>query len=130
MYTTCAFHGCDITFNRCEIHHLHYYELGGTTDLDNLIPLCSRHHHVIHDLGWTLELDHHRTLTIRDADGNTHATIPLPASVRGITPNRADDADNASNPSAKHAAVSDDRPPERPPDRPPGQPPDQLTLIA
>src|SRR5690606_6427905 len=51
MYPTCAFPGCDIAFNRCEIHHIHYYELGGKTDLDNLIPLCSRHHHVIHDLG-------------------------------------------------------------------------------
>ena len=121
MYTTCAFHGCDITFNRCEIHHLHYYEHGGTTDLDNLIPLCSRHHHTIHDLGWTLELDHHRTLTIRDADGNTHATIPLPSTTRGITPNRADPTRPATPPPTAHA-TRDDRPPERPPD--------QLTLIA
>ena len=121
MYSTCAFHGCDIGFNRCEIHHIHYYELGGTTDLDNLIPLCSRHHHVIHDLGWTLELDQHRTLTIRDANGNVHATVPLPSSVRGITPNRTDDADSASDPPRKPAAQDE---------RPPGRPPDQLTLIA
>ena len=133
MYTTCAFHGCDIAFNRCEIHHIHYYEHGGTTDLENLIPLCPRHHHTIHDLGWTLELDQHRTLTIRDTNGNIHATIPLPASVRHNTPNRTNHTDSASDPPGKHAA-RDDRPPEhppgRPPDRPPQRPPDRLTLIA
>ena len=121
MYPTCAFHGCDITFNRCEIHHIHYYELGGKTDLDNLIPLCSRHHHVVHDLGWTLELDQHRTLTIRDTNGNIHATVPLPSTTRGITPNRADQ----SKPAPPSPATITDRD-----ERPPGRPPDQLTLIA
>jgi hypothetical protein len=108
MYPTCAFHGCDVEFNRCEIHHLHAYELGGLTDLDNLLPLCSRHHHVVHDLNWTLDLDRHRTLTIRDAHDRIHAVVPLPSSVRGVTP----------------------RPTDHPDERPPGRPPDQLTLIA
>ena len=77
MYRTCAFHGCDVTFNRCEIHHLHPYELGGNTDLANLLPLCSRHHHVIHHDGWHLELDTDRTLTIWQPDGSVYATVPI-----------------------------------------------------
>lgn len=76
MYATCAFHGCDVTFNRCEIHHLHPWELGGSTDLDQLLPLCSRHHHVIHEPGWELHLAPDRTLTITRM-GEVYAEAPL-----------------------------------------------------
>lgn len=77
MYRTCAFHGCEVEFARCEIHHIVPFEVGGATDLAGLLPLCSRHHHVVHDLGWRLELDGDRTLTIRQRDGTLHAVIPL-----------------------------------------------------
>lgn len=76
MYATCAFHGCDVTFNRCEIHHLNPWELGGSTDLDQLLPLCSRHHHVIHEPGWELHLAPDRTLTTK-RNGEIYATAPL-----------------------------------------------------
>ncbi|MEZ5298870.1 MAG: DUF222 domain-containing protein [Ilumatobacteraceae bacterium] len=69
MYRTCGFAGCDVPFDRCEMHHIIPWEQGGPTDLDNLIPLCSRHHHVVHEGGWTLELSPDRTLTIRQPDG-------------------------------------------------------------
>ena len=48
-HATCAVEGCDMDFDWCEIHHLHPWERGGLTDLDNLVPLCSYHHHLIHD---------------------------------------------------------------------------------
>lgn len=48
LYRTCAFHGCDTPFNRCEIHHIHHWEHHGPTNLDNLIPLCSHHYHFIY----------------------------------------------------------------------------------
>lgn len=60
MYRTCAFPGCDVDFNGCEIHHLLPFEFGGLTDLINLLPLCIRHHHVIHEPGWRLTLDDDR----------------------------------------------------------------------
>lgn len=115
MYRTCAFHGCDIPFARCEMHHLHHFELGGATDLANLLPLCSRHHHLIHDLGWRLELDEHRTLTIRDRQGAVHAVAPL-----AIAP-----AGPSSGPGS-----GDER--GRPPDTtgPPEPQPDRLAPIA
>ena len=69
MYRTCAFGDCDMPFERCEIHHIIPWELGGPTDLHNLIPVCSRHHHHVHEHGWTLELAADRTLTVRQPDG-------------------------------------------------------------
>ena len=86
MYRTCAFHGCDTRFDRCEIHHLVEWDNLGDTDLHNLLPLCSHHHHLIHEGGWQLDLDPvDRTLTIRDATGAIWATcgIQLPTPCTG-----------------------------------------------
>ncbi len=70
MYRTCGFGDCDVPFDRCEMHHIVPWEHGGSTDLDNMIPLCSRHHHVVHEGGWQLELSDDRTLTVRQPDGH------------------------------------------------------------
>lgn len=56
-HTTCAIPGCDVSYHHCQIHHIEYWESGGRTDLDNMVPLCSRHHHAAHEGGWTLSLD-------------------------------------------------------------------------
>lgn len=69
MYRTCAIDGCDVPFDRCEIHHVVPWELGGVTDLAELLPICRRHHHVVHELGWRLDLSPDRTLTAADRDG-------------------------------------------------------------
>jgi hypothetical protein len=71
MYRCCAIGDCDVAFDRCEIHHIIPWELGGPTDLHNLIPVCSRHHHLIHTLAWRLDLTADRTLTVTDRDGTT-----------------------------------------------------------
>lgn len=71
MYRSCAIEGCDVAFERCEIHHLVPWDLGGVTDLHNLVPVCSRHHHVVHELGWRLDLSPDRTLTVTDRDRST-----------------------------------------------------------
>jgi hypothetical protein len=55
-HDTCAFDGCAVAFHACQIHHIEYWEHGGPTDLDNMVPLCSRHHHAAHEGGWTLKL--------------------------------------------------------------------------
>jgi hypothetical protein len=77
MYRTCGFAGCETPFNRCEIHHVIPWEIGGKTDLANLLPLCSRHHHLVHEIGWRLELAPDRELTIRQPDGTIYATEPV-----------------------------------------------------
>ncbi len=42
----CATPGCDHT-RWLEFHHILAWASGGTTDLENLIPLCSRHHAMV-----------------------------------------------------------------------------------
>lgn len=69
MYRTCAAEGCEVPFDRCEAHHIVWWERGGRTDLDNLLPLCAHHHHLAHALGWQLSLAPDRTLTVTDRHG-------------------------------------------------------------
>ena len=129
MYPTCAFPGCDTTFNMCEIHHIVPFEQGGGTDLHNLLPLCSRHHHVVHDQQLVVTLDDERNLTIVEPDGTTTIS-PLPGRRVGEQPGDRHD---------RSTERTDDHPPRRrpPPARPPHPPPgpidadaDQLRLIA
>lgn len=73
IYDTCAIPGCDATFDWCHIHHLDFWENGGRTDLDNLVPLCSRHHHHAHEGGWELKLLPDRTLRTWRPNGTPHS---------------------------------------------------------
>jgi hypothetical protein len=57
IYETCAIDGCDRAFHVCNVHHIDYWENGGRTDLNNMVPLCSQHHHAAHEGGWKLKLD-------------------------------------------------------------------------
>jgi hypothetical protein len=77
MYSTCAAPGCEVGFDRCEIHHLHWWEHDGPTDMNNLVPLCGRHHHLIHDAGFTATLTAGRTLRWYRPDGTLDADQPL-----------------------------------------------------
>lgn len=90
MYRTCAIEGCGVLFDRCEIHHVIWYENDGPTDLDNLAPLCPRHHHLVHEGGWRLLMDKARTLTLIRPDGHidtrTAFTPPYPPRTRRSTP--------------------------------------------
>ena len=66
IHPTCAIPDCEVIFDHCNVHHIDYWENGGATDLNNMIPLCSRHHHAAHEGGWKLELNPDtRELTIR-----------------------------------------------------------------
>ncbi|MBU3718675.1 MAG: DUF222 domain-containing protein, partial [Actinobacteria bacterium] len=56
-YRTCAIHECEVPYHHCQIHHIDYWESGGSTDLGNMVPLCSRHHHAAHEGGWKLSLE-------------------------------------------------------------------------
>jgi len=65
IHPTCAIPDCEVIFDHCNVHHIEYWENGGATDLNNMIPLCSRHHHAAHEGGWKLELNPQtRELTI------------------------------------------------------------------
>lgn len=45
----CRAPGCSFPPAWCEAHHVQPWSLGGTTDIDNAILLCSFHHHEVHD---------------------------------------------------------------------------------
>jgi hypothetical protein len=45
---------CDAGPNRHHIHHVNYWENGGTTDPDDTKGGCSFDHHLVHDHGWTI----------------------------------------------------------------------------
>ena len=72
MYTTCGHPGCEVRFDACQIHHVTPWEHGGSTDLANLLPLCSRHHHLVHEGGWQLTLQPDRTITLTRPDSTRH----------------------------------------------------------
>jgi hypothetical protein len=38
MYRTCGYPNCDVTFDRCEIHHVHWWELAGPTTCTTCFP--------------------------------------------------------------------------------------------
>ena len=70
----CAFPHCHTDTTRCHAHHVHEWEHGGRTDLDNLVLLCPRHHRFVHEGHWQL------TPTTNDpgAPGYWHFTPPPP----------------------------------------------------
>jgi hypothetical protein len=76
VYASCAVPGCSVRFDHTKLHHVRFWEHGGATDLDNLLPLCERHHHCVHDLGWQLHLGPQRELTITLPDGTIMTTGP------------------------------------------------------
>jgi hypothetical protein len=57
IYLHCAILDCEVIFDHCNVHHIKYWENGGPTDLDNMVPLCSQHHHAAHEGGWKLTLN-------------------------------------------------------------------------
>jgi len=73
-YRSCAL--CEVPFDHCQIHHVSWYTRGGSSNIDNLLPLCSRHHHRVHEGGWQLHLAWDRTLTVTRPDGTSHAHDP------------------------------------------------------
>jgi Domain of unknown function (DUF222) len=79
LYRTCAL--CEVPFEHTQAHHVSWYGLHlGSTDVDNLVPLCGQHHHLVHEGGWQLHLAPDRTLTVTQPGG--HITIHGPPRTR------------------------------------------------
>jgi Domain of unknown function (DUF222) len=57
LHATCTVHGCNVKYENTRLHHLVWWEHGGMTDLDNLVPVCSRHHGMIHAGKLRLHID-------------------------------------------------------------------------
>jgi hypothetical protein len=50
----CRARGCTVPATWCEAHHLKPWALGGRTDLDDGVLLCSFHHHRAHDVDYDM----------------------------------------------------------------------------
>ena len=50
----CVFPGCDAPASWCDVHHVHFWEHGGLTDLANMAMMCRHHHGVTHRRGWSM----------------------------------------------------------------------------
>jgi hypothetical protein len=69
MYSTCAHPHCQVAVERCRVHHVRFWRLGGRTDLGNMVPACEQHHHLVHEGGWQLTMDAERICTWVQPDG-------------------------------------------------------------
>jgi len=76
LYRCCAIPGCTVGYERCKLHHIIWWRNNGTTDLDNLLPVCPMHHTRIHNDNWSIELGPNRQLTLRLPDGTIRTTSP------------------------------------------------------
>jgi hypothetical protein len=52
----CAIKGCTRPARQCHMHHVEFHSLGGPSDVDNAILLCSEHHHMIHRSPFRIEM--------------------------------------------------------------------------
>jgi len=76
LYSTCAVPNCETHYDRCRLHHVEHWENGGTTDLNNLLPICQHHHTLLHENDWNVTLGENRELTIELPDGQSMCTGP------------------------------------------------------
>jgi hypothetical protein len=80
----CRFPGCDRPVRWCDAHHIRHWRRHGTTDLPNLLLLCSRHHHLVHQLDLDLKLLPDGELHVTWPDGTHRISHP-----RGAPPQQA-----------------------------------------
>lgn len=83
IYRTCAIDGCDVPFDRCQIHHVNPWTptpespVPGTTDIRLLVPVCHRHHDQAHVDHWRMHIDPAtRALRITLPDGSIEIHEP------------------------------------------------------
>ena len=71
----CVFPGChNVLFTNC--HHVNEWELGGSTDLDNLALMCVHHHYLIHSRDWSMRGDANVELHFVGPNGQVMTTRP------------------------------------------------------
>jgi hypothetical protein len=73
----CGFPGCGHR-RFTAAHHVMWWKKGGTTDLDNLVLICSFHHTLVHELGWRLTRDQEGTVRWFYPDGRRYRAGPAP----------------------------------------------------
>ena len=55
-----------------QAHHIVWWERGGSTDLDNLVLVCTFHHKLVHEYGWAVERGPHGMVRWIRPDGSRY----------------------------------------------------------
>ena len=108
MYRTCAHPHCNVAFDHCRIHHIRFWINGGTSELDNLLPLCEQHHHLVHEGCWTLTMTDGRICTWLRPDGTEFHRGP---SINRIRPEPGRDRTVAPDPGVADGEPAEQRQP-------------------
>jgi len=86
----CRFPGC--SSRHVEVHHIIPWEIGGLTDLVNLVLLCRFHHRRVHHGGYNVTLDPQSGgVDVTRADGTIVANEPVDLDAALPRPDIADD---------------------------------------
>jgi hypothetical protein len=73
----CRFASCGFV-DFTEVHHMVPWDLGGETNLSNLITLCGRHHRAVHELGWSMKGSANGVVTFEGPHGHRMTSAPSP----------------------------------------------------
>ncbi len=111
LYGGCCWPGCDAPFRATHIHHIHEWEHGGPTDLDNLRPLCVRHHHDVHEGGWRIEVRRGGEVAFHRPDGSLWQVATAPGAELHRTRVRSSKRSDASTQMDTARSASSERPP-------------------
>lgn len=74
----CRFPGCTHT-RHLHAHHIEHWARGGSTEIGNLVQLCSYHHRLVHEGGYGIEVGADHRLEFRRPDGRV---IPVRCEAR------------------------------------------------
>ncbi len=81
----CVFPGCEQRVF-VDAHHVHEWERGGPTDLNNLVLVCRVHHRAIHHRGYTCEPGPNQTFKFFNPQGVRLVAVPRPTRADGQIP--------------------------------------------
>ena len=98
----CRWPGCTAPVHWCDVHHVHFWEHGGPTDIDNGLLLCRRHHRKLHTkAGWQLKLLPDGTAELTHPDGTTEPPTPTASTPHG-SPSHRSEPPNAAGAETRH----------------------------
>jgi hypothetical protein len=118
---TCIFGPCGTPAEHCEIDHIHEWQDGGATEVQNLASLCRRHHKLKTYTGWSYEQLPGRIIRWTDPLGVQYLTEPvIPIAPAPVAPSdaagdTAGDTTDDSDESTVNATADDTVDPEEPP---------------
>jgi hypothetical protein len=103
----CTFPGCEMK-RFLHLHHMHEWELGGPTDLDNLISVCTVHHKLVHEFRWSVTLSPEGIPIWFRPSGRRFEPGPAPPEAIEPRPKRDGPIDESPWPALWHALHGDD----------------------